>query len=390
MRRLPVLALIVVMSAALAEGFSAEAGSRRGSAPAAARGEPTAGPHAEHQAAWPASTLSLPADLKQVERLAEPRCVEDLLRVDSLPGFDGVRAAFGAGLPGEDPAIAGYLQELVAERIGASVALALEVLGWAEQAAPAEARVLLAGLARAAGARDPQVAARLIVLGEGSDRDERVRAAALDALRNQPRLEADGRARLSALALDGAQDAVAWHATRALGSVMAESQQAGGPFEPYWEDLANIARSSDDAAVRALALEAPMHADTILPRAKIDTLLALLPNEPHRDVRELAIFQLGLTDSPDDALAAFRSAFDAEYDECVRWAIVRFAVRAAGVRALPLLDHFARLDPAFVEDVADFRALFAAGYQDFGEIWLHKAERHACAVEDGEPHGGAL
>ena len=32
-------------------------------------------------------------------------------------------------------------------------------------------------------------------------------------------------------------------------------------------------------------------------------------------------------------------------------------------------------------------ALFAAGHQDFEQIWLNKEERHACVVEEGELHG---
>ncbi|MCC7075150.1 MAG: HEAT repeat domain-containing protein [Deltaproteobacteria bacterium] len=321
------------------------------------------------------------------EVLASQRCFGDLLSLDTLGGFEGVRAALAGGLPGDDPLLGDYLRDLLAERIGASPERALEVLRWAESANAGEARLLLEGLARSEGARDLRVAARLVELGARAALDERVRAAALDAVRVQPALEPVDRARLVALALSEESPAAAWHATRALGGVMAERQRLQGEPGPYWDELAHVAASSDDAAVRALALEAPMHADIILPREKIGALLALLPNEPHRDVRELAIFQLGLTDSPRDALEAMRQAFDGEYDECVRAAIVRFSVRAAGEGALPLLEHFARIDPVFLQDLLDYRELFAAGYQDFEQIWLHKAERHACAIEDGEPHG---
>jgi hypothetical protein len=325
------------------------------------------------------------------EVIARPSCTGDLLAIDAMSGLDGVRAAFARGLPGGDEAVADYLRALVALRIGDSTENALLVLALAQDASADEARVLLAGLSESAAAHDPRVAEGLLALGARSTARDGVRIAALDALRTQRTLDGSGRTQLRDLALDdeGSED-VAWHATRALGSVMAEGHARGEAFEPYWDELAKIATTNRDASVRALALEAPMHADTILPASKLDTLVDLMFDEPHRDVRELAVFQLGLTSSPAEALDAFRRAFEVETDVCVRAAIVRFAVRAALAASLPLLDHFASIDPVFIEDVADFRALFAAGYQDFEQIWLHKPERHACIVDDGEPHGGAL
>lgn len=332
----------------------------------------------------PGAPDPVPAD---PEVLASPRCVADLLALDAMPALDGVRAALARGWPADDGALAAYLSDLVAERVGGSVTLALEVVDWAMGASVAQARALLDGVARSSGGRDTSVGARLLELADQRDLDERVRAAALDALRAQPRLEAAAGARLGALALDQGSPAVAWHATRALGTAMAQRVQSGADSGAEWKTLAEVAKASDEPAVRALALEASLQADRILRREDIEVVVALLPHEPHRDVRELAIFQLGLTDAPTEALAAMSRAFDEEYDRCVRWAIVRFAVRAAGADALPLLERFARVDPAFAEDVADFRALFAAGYQDFEQIWLHKAERHFCSIEDGEPHG---
>lgn len=383
MRRLPTFAIGLLLLVILVERWTAR-GAEADSAAAAAEHAEGPGPRAATVGAMPTGPGDEGAD---PERLASQRCFGDLMAFDGMSGFDGVRAALAAGLPSDDPLLGDYLRDLIAERIGESAERALEVLSWAEGAHAADAQLLLEGLARSKGALDLRVASRLVELGARAGLDEQVRAAALDAVRVQPALEPADRTRLAALALDEAVPATAWHATRALGGVMVERERLGGDTGPYWDELARVAAQSDDAAVRALALEAPMHADSILPKEKIATLLALFPNEPHRDVRELAIFQLGLTDSPTDALEAMRQAFDGEYDECVRWAIVRFSVRAAGERSLPLLEHFARIDPAFEQDLADFRELFAAGFQDFEKIWLHKAERHACAVENGEPHG---
>lgn len=382
MRRLPAFALLLVLLVALVERWTTRG--VNASAPAATQ-QSAAGSAVAPSSEFEESS-GRGAD-HEPELLASQRCFGDLLSFDTLGGFDGVRAALDAGLPGDDPLLGDYLRDLLAERIGDSAARALEVLSWAEGESPDEARLLLEGLAQSKGARDLRVASRLVELGARVGLDERVRAAALDAVRVQPDLAPADRTRLANLAMDAASPAAAWHATRALGGVMAERQRLHADTGPWWDELARVAAGSEDAAVRALALEAPMHADSILPKDKIGLLLELLPREPHRDVRELAIFQLGLTDSPADALEAMRQAFDGEYDECVRWAIVRFSVRAAGERALPLLEHFARIDPAFQQDLLDFRELFAAGYQDFEQLWLHKAERHACAIEDGEPHG---
>lgn len=374
----------------LALGLLFAWGARKEAAPPA--DEPTMEPPArtapfavtKEFAAWDAPVPDVP------EELARRSCVGDLLALDAMPGLDGVRAAFARGLPAGDPIIETYLRATIAARIGDDVDAALAILAWAKAATPDEAVVLLGGLAQSAGAKDPRVARALLELSTDAAGDERVRLAALDAVRAQPRLDDAERGALKALVSDDASEAVAWHATRALGQVMGASQEAGDTIEPYLDDLMDIAKTSGSAGVRALALEAPMHADTILPGERAQALVDLMIDEPHRDVRELAVFQLGLTSSPNEALEAFRQAFDNEYDVCVRAAIVRFAVRAAGEGAMPLLEHFARVDPVFVDDVADFRALFAQGFQDFEEIWLRKPERHACVVDDGEPHGGAL
>lgn len=387
MRRLTPLALLLIV-VAVGVVMSWRQEERARTTPVA--DEEAALASVEHPAASWSPPMPAEAAVTDPEVLARPSCVADLLAIDRAPGLDGVRAAFARGLPGDDDALFAYLAALVAERIGSDPEAALAVLAWAEDASVEEATVLLEGLAQSAGARDPRVAARLLALGGDTGTDELRRMAALDALGTQTSLDGDGRSRLRALALEGDSGAVAWHSTRALGRVMAESYREGNDIEPYLDELDRIARQHPEGTVRGLALEAPMHADVIVGKDRIDGLVDMMLDEPQRDVRELAVFQLGLTSSPTDALAGLRRAFEQEYDVCVRWAIVRFAVRAGGESALPLLDYFVSLDPTFAEDVATIRALFAAGYQDFEQIWLQLPERHACAVEDGEPHGGAL
>jgi hypothetical protein len=92
----------------------------------------------------------------------------------------------------------------------------------------------------------------------------------------------------------------------------------------------------------------------------------------------VALFQLGLTAAPEQSLEVMREVFERDTNVCVRWAAVRFSVRAAGPAALPLLDHFARIDPRFAIDAAEFRAIYAAGVRDFADVWLRKVEHHDC------------
>lgn len=378
-----------VLGVSVALYFVLSNGDATANAPAAAPLDPTPSEQrdAVRYTSLPRGRASADPEPVDPEVVARPSCFSDVLAIDRADSLDGIRSALEQGYGG-DPLVAEYLQARIAELIGKSAEGALAVLAWAKEASGEDAEILLAGLALSDGARDPRVAEGLLALGESGEHAEAVRLAAVDALRSQPSLDGDDRARLKQMALEGDTDELAWRATRSLGSVMNEDHKASGEFEPYWDELMDIARDSTDPAVRALALEAPAYSDPILPRSSIEQLTELMLNEPDRDVRELAAFQLGLTDSPEEALEAFRRAFEVEYDECVRWAIVRFAVRAAGEAALPLLAWFASQDPAFVADYEDFRALFAAGYSDFEQIWLNKPERHACVVEDGHIHGG--
>ena len=100
----------------------------------------------------------------------------------------------------------------------------------------------------------------------------------------------------------------------------------------------------------------------------------------------MAAYRLAVTEQPDKALEYYRAAFPQEQDECVRWALFRFAVRAAGPGALPLLEQMAAQDPRFLQDYQDFKRLYAAGTVDFARIWLGVEERHNCIMEEGAPH----
>ena len=66
----------------------------------------------------------------------------------------------------------------------------------------------------------------------------------------------------------------------------------------------------------------------------------------------------------------------------MRWAIFRFAVRAAGAKALPLLDKLSTMEPRLRPDYEDFVAIYARGTVDFARVWLEKPERIQCLDEE--------
>jgi hypothetical protein len=222
----------------------------------------------------------------------------------------------------------------------------------------------------------------LMSISEKSD-DMAVR---LLALETQKRLSAPNIQRLKALAMEPATDSAGWVATRTIGRVMKEDYERTGTFAPYWNELLDVGEKSEDLAVRLLALEMPSYSDPLIGSESMDRLVGIMRGDPERDVREMAAFRLAVTGEPQKALDAYRTAFPLEKDECVRWALFRFAVRAAGPNALPLLQQMAAQDARFVQDYQDFKRLYAEGTVDFARIWLGVQERHRCTIEEGAPH----
>ena len=212
--------------------------------------------------------------------------------------------------------------------------------------------------------------------------------AALAALDTQAKLSAEGIERLASVALDPGAGGAAWMATRTLGRIMKQDFERTGDFAPYWRGLLQITASSGDDAIRQLALEMPAYADPVLGVGEIDHLADILRSDREREVRALAAFNLSLTEDPERALEVFRTSFPRERDLCVRWAMFRFALRAAGRRAFPLLREFAGQDQRFARDLVEFEELYARGTTDFARIWLDKPEHHPCTFEEAAAHGG--
>ena len=320
------------------------------------------------------------------EEIPVPGCWDGLAALDQSATLESLHAAVAAAIQARDTALVAYLQERLTELVGNDPDRALQLVAWAVNAAPPEPSIYLEALKAAPAVRHPRVTEKLLAVAENKSLFTQDRAAVLDALETQHHFTPETRGRIKAIALDESADSAAWVATRTLGRVMKEDYERTGTYAPYWKDLLDIGTTSDDTAVRLLALEMPSYSDPLLDPDSIDALAKVMRTDKERDVREMAAFRLAVTEDPQKALAAYRAAFDGEQDLCVRWAFLRFAVRAAGADALPLVEEFARKDPRLRQDYLDFKALYASGTTDFARIWAGKKEHHDCVVEEGAPH----
>ncbi|WP_394833171.1 HEAT repeat domain-containing protein [Pendulispora rubella] len=322
-----------------------------------------------------------------VEQLPVTVCWKNLSSFDKNLSLTNFRAALAAALSANDQHLTNYLQERLAELVGDDPQKALEVVDWAETSSPPALGVYMEALKKTPAVQNEEVSERLVGLGESKTVSLEHRSAAIDALETQRRLSDRALSRLTAVAMDETVDSTAWVATRTLGRVMKEDYARTGNFDRYWKQLLQIGERSNESAVRVLALEMPSYSNPLVDRASMDRLGNILHSDPERDVREMAAFRLAVTTDPQRALDIFRGAFAQEKELCVRWAIVRFAVRAAGEQALPLLAQFAAQDPRFQQDYLDFKALYAQGTVDFARVWFEKQERHQCP-EEGEGEEG--
>ena len=377
--------LLIILGAALLSRRSGPAG---GESPETSAD--TATPSGSAQAAAAPSQPGGPGQPQErrpkEDVLPMPGCWEGVGEFDKNASLDNFRQALAAAAGAGDRELAQYLQERLTELVGEDAGKALQVLDWAEKSNQPELGVYMEALKATGAVQDPKVAERLLKMGEDKGSQLMNRAAAMDALETQKRLSPANIQRLKAVAMDLSADSAGWVATRTLGRVMKEDYERTGNFAPYWKELMDIGEKSEDMAVRLLALEMPSYSNPIIGGDSIERLSTIMQKDKERDVREMAAFRLAVTETPEKALEAYRTAFPSEQDECVRWALFRFAERAAGPRALPVLAQMAAQDPRFLQDYQDFQRLYAEGTVDFARVWMGKEERHPCIMEEGAPH----
>lgn len=357
-----------------------EASAARASRPGRAVEEPQPLPHIS-----PAlfAALSLSAQETVEEQLPQPGCWHGVLALDRSGSLAELREALRAALASGDTFLLAYVKDRMVEVVGDDASKALELLGWAKASSNPELMLYMEVLKDTSAVHKPEVADRLLDLATSGESPD-LRSAALCGLETQRELDAEGLGALKGIALNDPSAPTAWVATRTLGQVMKENMARGGDPAPYWRELLDIGRSGPDEAVRALALEMPSYSELLLDSDSVTSVGALLRNDPDPLVREMAAHRLSVSGDPERALAALRAAFAGEPTLCVRWAIFRFSVRAAGAEALPALAEFARVDPRFVPEYQDFQRLYASGIADFSRIWLEKPERIQCGPEGGE------
>jgi hypothetical protein len=317
------------------------------------------------------------------QRMPRLTCRAGYLDFESVYGLEGVRAAIRQALEQNDAAALTFLTERLAEVIGQDASAALQVVTWADTATEPELSVLLQGVRGAEAVRDARVVERLFGMAEGHS-DPGHQTQALVALETQPRLDGAAMDRLATLAKkDSRVTSVAMHATRTLGRVMDSDFKNAGAVTPYLTRLLDITRGSGEEDVRTLAVEMATYPAARLDDAPVRELAKLLREDPDADVRELSALVLSTGRDTDAVLQHFAEAFRTEKSLCVRWAILRYTLRAGGAAALPQVKEYARQDRRLEQDYADFKALYDAGHTDFDRLWLNKRTRHRCPEEAG-------
>lgn len=315
------------------------------------------------------------------EKLPLPPCWDGLLQLDENPQLGSLSEALR--LAADDPLLIEYLEQRLSMLIGSDANTALEVLRHATEAGPPLSAHLLSALKQSQAVHKPEIADKLVGLSLDEKAPLETRKSALIALETQHTLSASARSRLHGLAMDENSDEAAWLATRAIGKVMTEEFQRAKNVAPYLSDLLDIGQHSGESAVRALALEMPSYGNIPIDRSALAALSRVLSRDPDRSVREMAAMRMSLSADPKQALALLAAAFETETDLCVKWAIFRFAVRAAGSSSLPTLQKMAVLEPRLKPDYDDFVAIYARGVVDFERVWQEKPQRMQCLDEEG-------
>ncbi|HYO56511.1 HEAT repeat domain-containing protein [Archangium sp.] len=319
--------------------------------------------------------------------IAEPRlprltCYSGYLKLEAPHGLEGVRAAIRQATAQKDQAALLFLEQRLTEVIGEDAQAALQVIEWAHTAQEPEMSLYLRSVRETEAVRSPAVVDRLTTLAE-SHQDPGHQTSALIALETQHRFEPAMLERLTTLAKkDTLVTGVAMHTVRTIGRVMDNDFQRTGRFDPYMGKLLEVALDSTEPDVRGLAIEMGTYPNARIDGQSLQHLAKLQLEDPDPSVREMAALVMSSGRDTQAVLDAFRKSFPQEKNECVRWAIVRYAVRAAGARALPLLKDFAQQDARFRRDHTEFKALYDAGLVDFDRVFPGKANHHRC--EDPE------
>jgi hypothetical protein len=345
-------------------------------------------PSSRSQSTMNALGHAAPVEHEERPQRPIPDCWTGLERTQLALSLTEFRAAARPLLasPPRDELLVRYLKERLAELIGSDEAKGLEVLTAALDADSSELSLLLAGLSSSEAVHKPAVAQRLIQMALDDKLDMGRREELLLALETQRTLPEKALEGLAAFAKDERSGEASVIAARTLGRVMGEDFQRTGDAARYTDKLLNLAANAPEEAVRSMALEMPMMADIPWDKQGMDRLSKLMTTDANEGVRELAAQNLSLGQDKKRAIEQFESAFQKEQDRCVRWALFRFAARAAGKQALPAMQQMATQDPRFQDSYRMFEKVYASGVQDFERVWLNLENQDPldCLHEDGD------
>ncbi|MFP2963291.1 hypothetical protein ACLEPN_37425, partial [Myxococcus sp. 1LA] len=302
-------------------------------------------------------------------RFDQAVCWRELERFDTAVTLENFRAWAAPLLASGDSLVADYLTERLRELIGQDAGRATEVLSWARTAGPDEFEVLLSALRGSEAVHHPQVATQLLAQGMDATLDGGRRAGILSALDTQKRFEPATLGTLTTFAKDAVSGEAGWTATRTIARVMKRDFEAQGNVAPYMDALLTIGTESPDEQIRYLALSTPMHATPVLDEDARARYTRVLTQEGSPDGREAAAHNLSISGDSAEVLSLFAESFARERETCVRWALFRFAARASGRDALPVMAQMAMTDPRFQPLYQTFEQLYASGLHDFVRLW---------------------
>jgi hypothetical protein len=306
-------------------------------------------------------------------------CWRELERFNEAVTLDTFREWAAPLLASTDPLVQAYLKERLAELIGNDAGRASQVLGWVRDTASQDVSLYLAALRESQAVHLPQVSAQLADLALNGNLEEEKRVQVLVALDSQKRLKPAVLDSLADLAKDPGSGEAGWAATRTIARVMKKDLAQNGNIKPYLDKLLAIGTGSPDEQIRDLALTMPMHAAPVLDAEATGKFAKVLVTEGSEQGREAAAHNLALSTDKKRVLEIYANAFKTEQNLCVRWAIFRFAARAAGKDALPVMAEMAIVDPRFQPDYHVFESIYASGVVDFVRVWL--------SLPTQDPHG---
>jgi hypothetical protein len=362
----------VVTISALSSSFAQPGTAASGSAQTTVEPQSGSGPASDEEPPFEDSEVAFPT----------PVCRAGIEQFDTAVGqlgmvtdLQSIHSALQQAISSDDPQLGQYVKERLSELIGQDANRALEVITWAENAQQLELAVYMQAVRDSAAVRAPQVAERLLTMGE-HHADQQHRVAALMALQTQASLNATQLDRLAALGKDKAEERVAMIAVSAIGMVMENDPER---FEEYVTRLLDIAESPVNEGVVYFAVAmSGIHTQPPFGDVSLQRLANIVLHHPAKHVRVEAALVVSTARNTEAVLRVYRQAFLESTDLCFRWDMFRFSARAAGAKALPLLKELADVDPRFQPEYQDYTNLYASGVVEFDRLEQATKGRYPC------------